>query len=292
MVVFESVEPFVVSSELRQAYALTEYVYRAPSGPEVIRKVGDPLETGLPGIAQGYERLAVVTAYNPFSEPLPDYENAYRNARLRSELARRRLEILLALGRDPKGDWKPEESFLVVDPTDDDLDRVMMAFGQNAVLTGTVGGAFELRLHPHEQGRLEVDRHSAERVATSLWKDAWQRLDERLLCGAMADDVVYESQWVFSALEGRVAVEGYLSGKFQTRSQLPPEKGVVIDPAVTRAGGPARIGAWMHDRNGGSEDALALFEIHKGLIRRIDLCMVSLFAPRRLESGPAPGGRI
>jgi hypothetical protein len=186
------------------------------------------------------------------------------------------------LGRDPSGAWKPEESFLVVDPTDEDLDAVMMTFGQNAVVVGLAGGSCDLRFHPHEHGRMEADRHSAERVAVALWQDAWQRLDASLLFEAMADDVVYESQWVFSALEGRAAVEEYLAGKFSTRRTLPAENGVAIEPAVTRAGGPARIGALMHDRNGSSEDVLALFAFEKGRIRRVDLCMVQLFAPRRL----------
>jgi hypothetical protein len=64
--------------------------------------------------ALGAQSAAFITAANPRSQPFSDTENAQRNAQLASDLAHAGFHYLLGEGRDPTGQWPPEQSLLVV----------------------------------------------------------------------------------------------------------------------------------------------------------------------------------
>ncbi|MEY4242393.1 MAG: hypothetical protein RJA14_2089 [Pseudomonadota bacterium] len=131
--------------DLIRAYEATDYWVEAPAGKMVL-KIGQPF-IGIDGIPD-LNRLAIVTAYNPFSRTLGAAQNAERQAQLVDAVEREGLEWLHASGAGAKGEWPPEPSLAILDPTDPQLDRWMEVFGQNAVVVAECGGLAALRLHP------------------------------------------------------------------------------------------------------------------------------------------------
>ena len=60
------------------------------------------------------QQAALLTAWNPFSEPRLDAENRAEQVRLISNLDRLNLQHQPAHGADPTGQWPPEDSRLVL----------------------------------------------------------------------------------------------------------------------------------------------------------------------------------
>lgn len=56
----------------------------------------------------------IITAWNPQSTPLSLAENLSRQDLLRNDLQALGFSILAARGEDPRGEWEPEESLLVL----------------------------------------------------------------------------------------------------------------------------------------------------------------------------------
>lgn len=103
-----------ISPDLLRAYIDTIYCIHV-DGRDVQFRVNercpqlDELLTAL-----GAQSAAFITAANPGSQPFSDAENAQCNAQLASDLAHAGLHYLLGEGRDPAGQWPPEQSLLVV----------------------------------------------------------------------------------------------------------------------------------------------------------------------------------
>jgi hypothetical protein len=135
----------VIPADLILAYEAADYWVEAPAGRMVL-KIGQAF-IGIDGVP-GLNRLAIVTAYNPFSRAVGAAQNAERQAQLIGAVEREGLEWLHASGADARGEWPPEPSLAVLNPIDPQLDRWMMAFGQNAVVVAECGGLAALRLHP------------------------------------------------------------------------------------------------------------------------------------------------
>ena len=135
----------IIHPDLIRAYEATDYWVEAPAGKMVL-KIGQPF-IGIDGVP-GLNRLAIVTAYNPFSRAVGAAQNADRQAQLVGAVERAGLKWLHAYGADAKGEWPPEPSLAILDPTDPQLDRWMEVFGQNAVVVAECGGQVALRLHP------------------------------------------------------------------------------------------------------------------------------------------------
>ena len=87
---------------------------------------------------------AFMTAWNPGSEPLPEAENARRQADLLALLRHRGFESLAGSGVPAGADWEAEESVLVLDLERDDAIAIAREFGQVAIVCGVRGGAAEL----------------------------------------------------------------------------------------------------------------------------------------------------
>lgn len=85
--------------------------------------------------------FAVLTAWNPRSEPLSTIENAARNARLEIDLRRAARIVLPALGIGDRGDWPPEDSFFAAGLAPDTAAALGLEFGQNALVFGEKGRA-------------------------------------------------------------------------------------------------------------------------------------------------------
>jgi hypothetical protein len=135
----------LIPADLIRAYEAANYWVDFPAG-RIVLKIGQPFAS-IDGF-DGRSRLAIVTACNPFSEFLGDAENAERQALLIEAVEAAGLEWFHAAGVDPEEEWTPEPSLAILDPSDEQLDSWMEAFGQNAVVVAEAGGLAALRLHP------------------------------------------------------------------------------------------------------------------------------------------------
>jgi hypothetical protein len=142
----------VISEDKIRAYEAANYWVDFPAG-RIVLKIGQPFAS-VDGFA-GHSRLAIVTACNPFSEVLGDAENAERQAVLIEAVAAAGLEWFHAAGFDAQEKWVPEPSLAILDPSNQQLDAWMEAFGQNAVVVADIGRQTALRFHPRSGlGRL------------------------------------------------------------------------------------------------------------------------------------------
>lgn len=142
-------EPIVIPAVLRAAYEATNYDVETVDGTETLR-VGQPVPERLLALHPGWTRLAVITAYNPFSRKLWDADNAARHQRLLRTVTAAVHAALPAVGLGDSDDWAPEISLAILDPSDDELDDWMVEFGQNAIVVAERSGTVALRFHPHE----------------------------------------------------------------------------------------------------------------------------------------------
>lgn len=76
------------------------------------------------------------------SEELSPQENSKRNKQLKKDLAQ--YKIFEGEGRDPKGEWQPERSFLVMGITKTDAEILAKTYRQRAIVFGEKGKPAEL----------------------------------------------------------------------------------------------------------------------------------------------------
>ena len=101
-------------AELLQAYTETDFIVH--HAPPFTLKIGEPC----PALLQLFDKTnalcaTFITAYNPFSEALPEYKNKERQAALEDDLKKRSLQFIDGIGQHPSGDWPGEPSVLVLD---------------------------------------------------------------------------------------------------------------------------------------------------------------------------------
>jgi len=143
--VYDDTAEVIIPAELLLAYAAASYWVDLPSG-RITLKIGEQFDPP-PGV-EPYSRLAVVTACNPFSRILSQFENEARQADLTEAVEAAGLAWFPAAGVDPTGDWEPEPSLGVLAPSDEQLDAWMERFGQNAVVVADACEVIRLRFHP------------------------------------------------------------------------------------------------------------------------------------------------
>ncbi len=143
----------IIPAELLLAYEAASYWIELPSGT-ITLKIGEQFDP--PPGNEPYSRLAVVTAFNPFSRLMSQVENEAHQADLIEAVEAAGLEWFPAAGVDPTGDWEPEPSLGVLDPSDEQLDAWMERFGQNAVVVANAGEATRLGFHPRHAARLAM----------------------------------------------------------------------------------------------------------------------------------------
>jgi hypothetical protein len=202
--------PIRIPPALFAAYTATLYEINAPTGTALIR-IGQPVPEELHALAFHWDRLAFITAFNPFSVTLSSDENLRRHQVLQGTVDVTGHRMLDGAGRDTSGEWPPETSLAIFDATDDELDDWMLAFGQNAIVVGTRGGNVELRLHPYEASRVAQDLHASQRSAARLWARATMSRNLTLLVMALHPDVEYLAPDGNDDTVGRTAVVDRLS---------------------------------------------------------------------------------
>lgn len=276
-----TIEPAILD-----AYRATHYEIRAPGG-QVILSVGKPARLALEKVGISCDRLAIITAWNPFSQMMSASENNHRQGRLEREIIRAGLCFYPALGRDPSGQWPAEPSFAILDPSDNILDDWMLAFGQNAVVVAdNTGDNVGLWFHPHETSRIGLDQWTAQRSVARLWAQAWQSFGPDLVKQALHPSISYESQWVFSAMEGRNAVTEYLDCKMDACRKVAsdPARRLLVKIGEVTSGSPAgKPCVVMFQGQSDSPATVILFELDQGQIARVDVCIPQLYAPRILS---------
>ena len=130
--------------ELDLAYRQT--LYQVFSEAETIAvRVGIPNTTLDQLVRQHrYRQWALITAHNPYSQPLTAQENQARNELLVKDLWSLHLPICRAVGQDDAKQWPAEESFFVMGIWPKEAIALGQKYDQNAILVGKVGHAPQL----------------------------------------------------------------------------------------------------------------------------------------------------
>lgn len=107
-----------------------------------------------------------------------------------------------------------------------------------------------------------------ELEAATAYARAWNRLDCGDFLSLLDLDASYASQWVFEELEGRHAIEEYLTGKMETvrnsARKVYAELGTTLD---------GRDCVLMAQDNRDEVKAVILFEVSEDRILQYDMCM-------------------
>jgi len=124
--------------------------------------------------------------------------------------------------------------------------------------------------------------------AVELYSQAWNRLDYSILEFHLSADIVYESQHVFSALEGKDAVTDYIRGKMETVRKSGQQ---VFAEVTVIPYGPGKGDPCVLLSQGSKENAvvLALLKLSEGKISRIDICGVAPDPKSAKRTGIYPG---
>jgi Protein of unknown function (DUF3293) len=126
--------PSVVSAELIEAYRATDYRIRTESGEIVLR-----IDEASPGLLDLHDRLhvrcsAVITAFNPHSQPTHLTANSAAMMELKELVTVRGWPSLPAVGTDPRGIWPGEPSVLVLGISEPEAMELGNRFHQNAIV--------------------------------------------------------------------------------------------------------------------------------------------------------------
>lgn len=127
-------------ADLDAAYRATTYRVFLPAAAVELRI--DAADAGLAAwlAAAGAPTWAILTAFNPGSEPRGEAENRERQAALECALLEAGYEPFAGenLADDPA--WPPEESCFVADIDKEEACALAAGFGQNAIVYGAADG--------------------------------------------------------------------------------------------------------------------------------------------------------
>jgi hypothetical protein len=135
----------VIDPVLLRKYEQTQYRVLA-EGAEFLLPLGRPCA----GLADLYRRhgaatAAFITAFTPYSQPVPEAQNVSANARLRDDLTAAGARLFDAVGSDPAGSWK-EPSFLALGLSREEAEALGRAHRQNAIVFADADAIPELLL--------------------------------------------------------------------------------------------------------------------------------------------------
>lgn len=131
-----------------------------------------------------------------------------------------------------------------------------------------------------------------------IYARAWNRLDFEILEPFLDESVVFESQEVFSSLDGKEAVSEYLMGKFATirKTRWKSDVYAEIGHCGTQDGNniqvlsaePFRPCILMAQGDPNKVLVLVLLDVESAKIKRIDLCTVIPHPSSAIRSGVYP----
>ncbi|MGB5232314.1 MAG: nuclear transport factor 2 family protein [Desulfoprunum sp.] len=124
-----------------------------------------------------------------------------------------------------------------------------------------------------------------ENDAALAFAKAWNRLDCSEFIQLLADDAVYESQWVFTPLEGKEDIADYLTGKMETikASGKKVRAGLATASAGNQFGKACVVLQQGENRD---NDSVMVFDVDGDRIRRCDLCAPAFFNPAATDIYP------
>lgn len=99
--------------ELLQAFKETDYILH--SEPPFAMRIGQACPELMTLMAQHKaQSAAFITAWNPWSQALPDAENEARQNTLKAQLSQRGLPFVDGIGQHPSNNWPGEPSVLIL----------------------------------------------------------------------------------------------------------------------------------------------------------------------------------
>ena len=134
-----------VPESLIAAYKAARYVVFADQGP--VLRIGEPCaEMDELLEADEARTAAFVTAFNPRGLPAHEESNMLAFGELCDAADRTGCKVYLGEGNDPRGEWKPEPSLLLVGIARAEAEALGRRFLQNAIVFIERGKAPELVL--------------------------------------------------------------------------------------------------------------------------------------------------
>jgi len=132
--------------DLLQAYRETIFCVFTAAGELHIRvdQPSAPIDKLL--AAHDVSSAAFITAFNPYSKVLSTAENFARQEQLLAGLQADGFEFYPGEGRDPGGEWLPEQSVLILAMDEAAATRLAQRYEQNAYVLVQAGKPAELLL--------------------------------------------------------------------------------------------------------------------------------------------------
>lgn len=140
----------VDAERLAAAYLQAEYRWARDGDWHDIR-VGLPAP-GLELLHPGVRSFALLSAWNPFSQPRAEASNRLEDAVLEAELTDRGLEHLPAFSSATNRSWR-EPGWVIFDIGSDELDALAQRFGQLGALWWLRGDPVRLRMQAKRPAR-------------------------------------------------------------------------------------------------------------------------------------------
>jgi len=128
------------SEELLRAYLQTEFCFSVPEHVDCRLVIGEACPELAALMIDGAGTAAVLTAFNPRSQPTAVEDNADAQRALRADLEDGGWTIFEGAGRGRTGEWPPEPSFLVIGISFGDAGHLAAKFGQNAIAFSGLDG--------------------------------------------------------------------------------------------------------------------------------------------------------
>lgn len=129
-----------MSDDILIAYNQTEYFVDEFDKPIQIGQTNAEVEELLN--QYNVDSWCFITAWNPMSVELTLQENLERNNQLKEDLSQ--YKIFAGEGSDPKGEWQPERSFLVLGISKNNAEGLAEKYRQRAIVFGEKGKPAEL----------------------------------------------------------------------------------------------------------------------------------------------------
>ncbi len=126
--------PSGISPEMLAGYRATEYWVDAEPKPFCLHVSKYSAELRRLLDETGCRCAAFISAFNPFSRPMPDEINEQAHIRLRRTLERHARLCIEGVGQDPSGRWPGEKSLLALGIDLPLASAIGREFRQNAIL--------------------------------------------------------------------------------------------------------------------------------------------------------------